>query len=148
MAKGKKLSPRHLAREWSVQFLYQLDLRDSEFSEDDIELFWEQLTEGPSSPSKYEAQKGKEFADQIIRGVVAGKPEMDAAIVKYAENWSLHRMSVVDRNILRVGVYELLKTDLAAEVIINEALEIAKVFSDIDSPSFINAVLDQVNKGR
>lgn len=86
------------------------------------------------------------FARRIYDGVLARQTEIDAAIVAAAENWRLPRMPVVDRNVLRIGVFELSdETDkLAPAVVINEAIEVARRYGSADSPSFVNGVLDQV----
>jgi transcription antitermination protein NusB len=146
MAKGKKLTPRRLAREWALQFLYQSDVRQTEYDEDDLELFWSQLQLSPSLPKERDFEAGKAYADELIHGVVEGKDTFDEMLVKLSSNWSLDRMAVVDRNILRMGIYEILNTDVPAEAVINEAVEISKAFAEKDSPSFINGILDQVYK--
>ena len=146
MAKAKKLTPRRLAREWALQFLFQYDIRNSEFEEEELELFWEQLKDSPSLPKEKAFEAGCEYANELIRGVLESSKEFDDLISANAANWTLDRIAVVDRNILRIGIYELRKTDLSAKVIIDEAVEIAKVFAEKDSPSFINAVLDNIYK--
>ena len=148
MAKGKKISPRHLAREWAVQFMFQLDIREAEFTEQDLKLFWNQLTLGASAKKQRDFKIGQPFADELIQGILEHQVGIDEKLEQYSSNWTLKRMSVVDRNILRVGAYEILIMETPAEVVISEALEIAKGFSDIESPSFINAVLDQINKNK
>ncbi|MCH2209110.1 MAG: transcription antitermination factor NusB [Lentisphaerales bacterium] len=148
MAKGKKISPRHLAREWAVQFMYQLDLRDVELSEEDLQLFWQQLTTDVSAKKERDFKNGQPFADELIRGTLAKKDELDEILQKNSSNWSLERMAAVDRNLLRLGAFEILHTETPAQVVIQEAIDIANVFSDKDSPSFINAILDQINKSK
>ena len=148
MAKSKKISPRHLAREWAVQFMFQLDLREAEFTEADLKLFWTQLKIGASARKERDLKAGKPFADELIEGILTHKQDLDERIEQYSSNWSLGRMPAVDRNILRLGAFELLHMDTPAEVAINEALDIAVVFSEKDSPSFINAILDQINKSK
>jgi transcription antitermination protein NusB len=148
MAKGKKISPRHLAREWAVQFMFQLDLREAEYNEVDLKLFWKQLENGASAKKVRDFKIGKPFANELIQGILANKQSLDRMFEQHSSNWSLNRMPAVDRNILRLGAFEILHTDTPAEVAINEALEIATVFSEKDSPSFINAILDQINKSK
>ncbi|MCM8536717.1 MAG: transcription antitermination factor NusB [Lentisphaeraceae bacterium] len=146
MSKGKKISPRHLAREWAIQFMYQLDLREAEFDEKDLQLFWQQLTTGVSAKKMRDFKNGQPFSNELIRGTLNKKDELDALLQDHSSNWSLTRMPAVDRNILRLGAYEILHTETPAQVAIQEAIDVATVFSDKDSPSFINAILDQINK--
>lgn len=85
------------------------------------------------------------FADELVKGTLGHAHEIDQVIQKAADNWDIGRMAVVDRNILRCAVFELMfRNDIPAAVTINEALEIAKKFSSTDSVSFINGLLDKV----
>jgi len=80
----------------------------------------------------------------LVRGVLEHKKELDATIGKYATNWTVSRMPIVDRNILRAGLYELLWLDeVPAKVTMDEAIELAKSFGDDDASKFVNAVLDK-----
>lgn len=86
-----------------------------------------------------------QFARRLVEGVLIYKRELDACIQKYSKNWRLNRMSWVDRNILRLGVFELSYCpDIPGKVAINEAIELAKKFSNDDAVSFINGILDAV----
>ena len=85
--------------------------------------------------------------DALIRGVIENRPKLDAEIMKFAKNWDLHRMAVVDRNILRLAIYEMLhREDIPPVVSINEAVDIAKMFSTDDSGRFVNGILDKVRQ--
>jgi N utilization substance protein B len=86
------------------------------------------------------------FARRIYDGVLSGQAEIDAAIIGAAENWRLPRMPIVDRNVLRIGVFELLDTadPSPPAVVINEAIELARRYGSADSAAFVNGVLDQV----
>ena len=87
----------------------------------------------------------KAFAERLVAGVLEKKKELDTLIGKYATNWKISRMPIVDRNILRAGVYELLwMDDVPAKVTVNEAIELAKSFGDDDASKFVNGILDQV----
>ena len=89
--------------------------------------------------------EAKVFAERLVAGVLEKKKELDALIGKYATNWKISRMPIVDRNILRAGVYELLwMDDVPAKVTVNEAIELAKSFGDDDASKFVNGILDQV----
>ena len=92
-------------------------------------------------------KKAIQYARKLIGGVLGNMEEINQLISRYAENWRLERMSVIDRNILRLAVFELhYQDDVPTSVAINEAVEIAKRFSSDDSGSFINGILDAMAK--
>ena len=132
------MGKRRKTREVALQFLYQLDLQ----GEDDPTLhedeFWAR------HPVDSETHT---FGDALVRGTKANQTKIDQVISQFAEHWDLERMAVVDRNILRLAVYELLWTaDVPPKVAINEAIEIAKKFGTKESSRFINGVLDRIHK--
>src|SRR5207302_8942858 len=87
----------------------------------------------------------REFADPLIKGTLEHRSESDELIKKHAQNWELHRIAAVDRNILRLAIYEMLhRDDIPPVVSINEAVDIAKKFSTQDSGKFVNGILDQI----
>ncbi|OGS18694.1 MAG: transcription antitermination factor NusB [Elusimicrobia bacterium RIFOXYA2_FULL_40_6] len=91
----------------------------------------------------------KSFMDQIVSGTVENTPEIDSLINQYAENWDLARMATIDRNIIRIGAFEILKTpETPISVIIDEAVEIAKKYSTTDSGKFVNGILDKIKQAR
>jgi N utilization substance protein B len=93
-------------------------------------------------------QDERPFAEILVAGVLDRQSEIDALIDAAAENWKLERIAKMDLNLLRIGVYELLGPEpLPAEVVVNEAIEIAKKYCDDGSPSFVNGVLDRVARG-
>ena len=126
---------RRAARECALQMLYQLDV--GKLTPGEIQgSFWN-MNDQPETVRK--------FAGQLFTGTVARLEEIDRIIQKHTQNWRLKRMAAVDRNILRVAVYELLSgAKTPGTVVINEALEIAKKFSTHDSAQFVNGVLDSV----
>jgi transcription antitermination protein NusB len=126
---------RRVARECALQMLYQLDI--GKLTPGEIQgSFWN-MNEQPELVRK--------FAVQLFTGTVAQLEEIDRTIQKHAQNWRLKRMPAVDRNILRMAVYELLSAaKTPGTVVINEALEIARKFSTQDSAQFVNGVLDSV----
>jgi len=86
-----------------------------------------------------------ELAEGLIAGVQANKPRLDALITEVAENWRLDRMAAIDRNILRLGAYEMLfRPEVPTKVAINEALELAKRYSTAQSSRFVNGILDRL----
>ena len=88
-----------------------------------------------------------EFCRTIVDGVISQITGLDTVIKKYARNWQIDRMAVIDRNILRITIFELLYLEgIPPKVSINEAIELAKRFGDIDSPRFVNGILDKVYK--
>ncbi len=89
----------------------------------------------------------RDFANDLLRGTLEKKAEIDAKIASLADNWDFERLAVVDRNILRLALYEMLfRTEIPPVVSINEAIEIAKKFSTAESGKFVNGLLDRVKK--
>lgn len=129
---------RTIAREFALQILYQLDItRDT--SEAALDNFW-----SARSAEEIESEL-KEFASKLVKGVVLHLDEIDKKISQYAANWQLKRMAVVDRNIMRMGSFEIIYCDdIPPKVSINEAVDLAKKFSGIEAGKFVNAILDKV----
>ena len=128
---------RTKAREHALQMLYQMDIRQADRLRIPEE-FWTLYTPMPEV---------KAFANQLVAGTVEHLSEIDALITQHADNWAMKRMAVIDRNILRLGVFELLHTeDVPPKVCINEAIELAKRFGDTESSKFINGILDAIHK--
>ena len=129
---------RRKARELALQLLYQLDVQGEGNPQPHLDDF------GLRHPVDPEA---REFAESLVRGTKTHEAEIDELIARYAENWELDRMAVVDRNILRQGIFELRWTSgVPPKVAINEALEVAKKFSTHESSRFINGILDRIHK--
>jgi len=127
---------RRKAREYALQFLFQSDFGDKDHRKNNLKQF---LSDKEKDPEV------KKFASEIIDGTLSMLDEIDSVIKKAAENWVLERMAAVDRNILRFAVYELLqRKDIPPAVTINEAIEIAKKYSTLESASFINGILDKI----
>jgi len=127
---------RRKAREYALQMLYQYDV-SHEFH-NLIEGFW---------TGKEITDDVRDFANNIVEGVIKNIPLIDNNINQSAKNWSIDRMAVVDRNILRMATYELLFiNDIPVKVTINEAIEIAKRFGGDESGSFVNGILDRILK--
>jgi N utilization substance protein B len=123
--------------------LYQWDLT-REPMERLAELFWRVRTATDQAPL---AAPTREAAERLARGAQAELARIDEAIAGAGAHWRFERLAAVDRNILRLGVYELLFTpDTPPEVILDEAVQIAKRFGEADSPAFVNGVLDAVRQ--
>jgi N utilization substance protein B len=129
---------RRDGREAAVQFLYQVDAHRPEDIDGALKAFWAQNDE-PKNVA--------EFADDLIRGALEKMPEVDAKIRTLADNWDFERLAVVDRNILRLAIYEMLfRPEIPPVVSINEAIEIAKKFSTAESGKFVNGLLDRAKQ--
>jgi N utilization substance protein B len=126
---------RRKAREIALQVLYELDVLNITVNEA-VWLFWNNF----DAP-----EESKKFSTLLIEGTWDKREEIDSLISSCSENWSLARMSRVDRNILRMAVYELLHCpDIPPKVTLNEAIDIAKLYGSENSGSFINGILDAV----
>jgi N utilization substance protein B len=131
------MGARRKARELALQMLYQHDLSGN--PPDTILSTFEDLQK--SKPST------REFATRIFKGTVEHQEAIDQMIVQQADNWRLSRMAVVDRNIIRMSIYEFLhEQDTPKLVVIDEAIEIAKKFGTQKSSQFINGILDGILK--
>lgn len=126
---------RSKAREAAMQTLYELDMIGG-----DINKIIEKVKGG------LEINKsGKEFYESLVRGIRDNINEIDRLIEEFSENWSISRIAVVDKNILRLAIFELrLSTGTPYKVIINESIELAKRFGSEDSGAFVNGILDRV----
>ena len=133
---------RHRARRQALQLLFQWDLRRTPL-EEIIRGYYDSLLVSEESLA---APRPDEFAQGLLRGVVEDLPAVDERITRNAEHWRIARMPAVDRNILRLAVYEMLHTDTPPAVVIDEALELARQFSGEESVHFVNGVLDAVRK--
>lgn len=134
------MSNRHLARTVAMQSLYERDFHGNR--EKDIEHIVERDLE-EFAPGLDD----KGFAKELVTGVIAHQPEIDALITKYAPAWPLPQITIVDRNILRIGVFELkFSENVPSKVAINEAIEIAKTFGGESSGRFVNGVLGAIFK--
>ena len=132
------MGKRRKAREIALQFLYELDLNTEDDPTARARDFWAR------HPL---VADGRAFAEALVRGTKGNQSKIDQVIAQCAEHWDLDRMAVVDRNILRLAVYELLwGAEVPPKVAINEAIEIAKKFGTKESSRFINGVLDRIHR--
>jgi transcription antitermination protein NusB len=132
---------RHRARQAAVQMLYQWEVGQHDI-EDVIRTFW-----AANLPGSESAPEGvRTFAEQLVRSTIANLPKIDPLIAETAEHWRMSRMAALDRLILRLAIGEFLDGATPRNVVINEALELAKTFSGDDSVKFVNGILDAVKK--
>ena len=139
----KKIGARRMARQVVLQMLYLCD--NCGFSAADAlnaRLHDEEDTEPLPVASR-------NFAKTLLEGIIENRETLDAHIVKYAKNWDLKRMALIDRNILRLAAYEIVYTpETPVSVIIDEAVEIAKTFSTDESGKFVNGIIDKIQAER
>ena len=129
---------RTLAREHALKILYQSDITRLAIDAV-IQSYW-----------KAEETKDEEiiaYANILAQGVVKHLTDLDHKISDYATNWQIKRMAIIDRNVMRIGLYELQHTsDIPPKVAINEAVELAKKYGDLESSKFVNGILDKIHK--
>ena len=144
------VKPRRKARIWTLQFLFSNDVENSgldNFSKVAVSRFWDMLMESDESKDLAKYPESKDAATAKIEGIINNTKEIDAVILSAAKNWTINRMALVDRNLIRLATYEMMFDDeIPAKVSINEGIEIAKLFADKDSTKFINGVLDRIKK--
>lgn len=134
---------RHRSRQRALQVLFLWDQRKQPISEA-ISSYYATLA---SEDEPAAITEPDQFMETLVRGAAEQAPEIDRRIREKSENWRLERMPAVDRNILRLAVYEMTGMETPAPVVIDEALELARQFSSDESVSFINGVLDAVHRG-
>ena len=158
------MATRRQGREWALQMLFQADLNPGLDIDMAIPKFWRQQwtcqmeeaestdteivsDEAKSVEDRVAPQKIRLFTEKIVRGVLGHLPELDAKVQSYTQNWPLHRMGSVERNVLRLAFYEMIYcADVPPAVVLNEAIDLAKYFSNADAGRFVNGVLDRLNK--
>jgi N utilization substance protein B len=157
------MATRRQGREWALQMLFQADMNPGLDLDMSIPKFWRQqytckVEEAekrdetlPESSKPVEDRvappKIRQFTETLVRGVLGRLDEIDAKLASYTQNWPLHRMGSVERNVLRLAFYEMLHcADVPPAVVLNEAIDLAKYFSNADAGRFVNGVLDKLNK--
>lgn len=131
------MSGRHEGRTLAVQFLFQRD-----FNADALDTalvdFWNERKAGA---------RVRAFTEELVRGVEAHREDIDGKLQQYADNWDVKRMGAVDRNVMRVALYEMLhRPDIPPVVSINEAVDLAKELSSDESGRFVNGILDRARR--
>jgi transcription antitermination protein NusB len=131
---------RRRAREAALQMLYQCEIGRTGAYEA-IATYW------PARDADDLPERQREFANGVVRGTLERQIQIDELLARHAQNWRIERMTVIDRIVLRMGVYEMLaERDTPSKVIINEAIELARSFSGDEAVAFVNGVLDAVRK--
>ena len=135
------MAARRRSRHRAVQILYQCDLRALE-PDEALRNFYDGLySEENEAPPAHDT-----FLEELVRGTLQRRDDIDKRIEEFSSNWRIERMSAVDRNILRLAIHEMIEQKNPPAVIIDEALELARRFSGDASVAFINGVLDAVRK--
>ena len=135
------MAARHRSRQRALQVLYQWDMTKQPVDQV-ISSFYETLYSEEEKP----APDRDEFMEELVTGTSQMATAIDDRIVAKSENWKLDRMPVVDRNILRLAIYEMSRQETPAAVVIDEALELARQFSGEESVGFVNGILDAVHR--
>jgi len=131
------MGTRRQARELAMQALFYMDIR-KDASEETLEYFCDCFC-----PSK----KSRPFFRKLVNGVLGTKGQIDALVERYSQNWNISRMSCVDRNVMRIAIYEMLYCDdIPPKVSINEAVDIGKKFGTQESGAFINGIMDSIRE--
>jgi transcription antitermination protein NusB len=134
------MATRRQCREWTLQLLFQLDVNPSEDLSGVFPTFW--LEKGKKADAR-----ARKFTEDLVSGVRGNLRDLDATIKGLAEHWDIGRMGIVDRNVLRMALFEMQHcADIPAAVSINEAVDIAKYFSSTESGKFVNGILDRARK--
>ena len=157
---------RRQSREWALQMLCQADLNPFADVSQAIDAFWRQQwqiadelktaeeafpapsgDDPPDAPELVAPAKFREFAEERVRGVLSDVGAVDAMLEPHLDHWSMYRLGTVERNVLRLGAWELVNCkDIPPAVVINEAVDLAKYFSNTESGRFVNGVLDKLRR--
>ena len=136
-------APRQRSRQIALQALYARDFADPSPPDgrNEIDEIFERVAQNFDLPAG-----ARDFARELVRGTTSELSEIDDLLAANATNWKISRMAAVDRNVLRLGIYELTRTDTPVSVILDEAVQLAKRFGGESSPGFVNGVLDAIAK--
>jgi N utilization substance protein B len=131
------MGQRRKAREETLRILFRLEFENTH-AEKTLNQYWE---------NKKASEEIKEYSNWLVNGIISNQTKIDNIIQQVSEHWRLSRMALVDRNILRMAVFELLyEENIAPAIVINEAIEIAKKYSGDEAATFVNGVLDAIRK--
>lgn len=134
---------RHRSRKRALQVIFNWDMRRETV---DAAIAHYYLTLHSEDPDTETQLKPDQFMEELVRGTIAGIPEIDKQIEAKATNWRIERMPAVDRNIIRLAIFEMHQNDLDRAVIIDEAIELARQFSGDEAVPFINGILDAISR--
>jgi N utilization substance protein B len=137
------MAARHTSRRRALQVLFNWDMRRESI---DAAIAHYYSTLHSDNPETEGALEEDSFMEELVRGTIAKLPEIDKRIEEKAVRWRLERMPSVDRNIIRLATYELLKADTPAPIVIDEAVDLARQFSGDESLAFVNGILDAISK--
>jgi transcription antitermination factor NusB len=130
---------RTFARECALKILYRIEI-SKESVDSSLKDFW---SKAAGSVDK----ETHDFVEVLVKGACENVTAIDEIISKYTDNWDISRMAVIDRNIMRMSVYEMLyRNDIPPNVSLNEAIELAKKYGDVDSGKFVNGILDKIKR--
>ena len=139
---------RRFAREWAMQFLFQYDLTMNIVLEKALNTFLTQLTDEElhsEIPDEKVQKKAGKTAKELIQGFIENRELIDDKISSFSRKWTIDRMNIVDRNIMRIATYEMLFCNNVPPIVsINEAVEIGKIFGTVNSAAFINGILNSL----
>lgn len=158
---------RRQAREWAVMMLCECDMNPPDSIEPALSSFWEMQADveresfqngeyglreaftGKGNKHAASLVEMKAFAESRIKGVLSKIDELDSSLDPFLDNWSMYRLGTVERNVLRLGAWEIANCpDVPDPIVINEAVDLAKFFSESQSGKFVNGVLDSYAKSR
>ena len=155
---------RRYGREWALQLLVQFDLAAPDSLPAAITAFWEQQAQLEAEDLEEDKRNAKviftstdpkvlaeladirAFTEERVNGVWSEHDSLDAQIEPFLENWSLYRLGTIERNVLRLGFWELLHSDIPSPIVINESVDLAKFFSSTKAGRFVNGILDRFAK--
>lgn len=138
---------RHRSRKRALQVIFNWDMRRETVDAAIAHYYLTLHTDEPEADSEEDAPlKPDRFMEELVRGTISAMPEIDKQIEAKATNWRLVRMPAVDRNILRLAIFEMNQNNLPRPVIIDEAIELARQFSGDESVAFVNGILDAISK--
>ena len=132
------MTTRRDLREWAVQLLFQIDLNQPDDRGEAFVRFW---------ADKEVSHKSMRFTEELVTGVMDHREEINQKLSDVAQHWDIKRMGVLDRNVIRLAIYEMcFRKDIPPVVSINEAVDIAKYFSSTESGRFVNGILDRIHR--
>jgi len=137
---------RHRSRQRALQVLFLLDVRKQPV-EEALRSYYDSLCREEREPENVHDLQPDRFMEHLVEGAAAAAETIDRRISELSANWRIERMPAVDRNILRLAIYEMTEGLTPAPVVIDEALELAKRFSGDDSATFVNGILDAILRG-